>query len=470
VTRGRLAWSIRGRSRVVRASERVLRLGCRLRSPRLVALAWTMATGPLEQHVADGVSPYLPAGTTGRPGPRPRRIVLLPKAGGSEDVRDAASTALEGERLEVCGLPRRHVREVFRAIVGSVTFPSLTDTDYRAMDRSVDADKLRYRRFLVRTLRSYARWNRVAGVVTANLSFRAERELAAACTEIGIAFVALHKESIRTSVQRTYFTRSYRELLGPFEGHSIGVYNADEHDSVVGSGMAPPERVHIVGCPRIDRLHRIREHRAGRRPADDAPIVLFSIDVHGGTWTPYDGIERTGAPTWEHLADLTDDAFVAAARSMPERPFVIKAKIGREGQQLERLPADLPPNLSVVSNGIGTALLERAAVVVGFNSTVLLEALAVGAPTIVPRYAEAAEAGSDGWRFDLSGAVIELDAPERMSDTIALALARGHDADLSVGAAAALRRYVGNADGRASERTWAMLVAAAGPDRRGRPA
>jgi hypothetical protein len=470
VTRGRLSWLVRGRDRVVRASERLLRLGCRLRSPRIVALAWTLATGPLERHVADGHSPYAPTGTTGRPGPRPVRIVLLPKAGGSEDVRDAAATAPLGQRIEVCGLPRRHVREVFRIIVGRVTVPSLTDTDYRAGDRSGDADKLRYRRFLVRTLRTYTRWNRVAGFVTANVGFRAERELAAACTELGIGFVVLHKESIRTSSQRAYFTRSYRELLGPFGGHSIGVYNDDERDSVVESGMAPPERVHVVGCPRIDRLHHIRERRAGRRPEDDAPVVLFAIDAHGGTWTPYDDSEATGAPTWERLAALTDEAFVVAARSMPERAFVIKTKIGRERQQLDRLPVDRPPNLTVVSQGIGTSLLERAAVVVGFNSTVLLEALAVGAPTLVPRYAEAADAGSEGWRFDLTGAVIELDAPERMPDAIAQALTNGYDATLSDGATAALERYVANADGRASERAWTLLVGSLGPDRRRRPA
>lgn len=460
--RGRLAWAVRGRGRVLALSRTVLRVGCRLRSPSLVAFAWSLGTGPIEHHVVDERPPRRPAGARDR---RPGRIVLLPKAGGSEDFRDAADTAGADDGLELCGLPRDHVRAVFEAIVGEDAFPSLTDTDYRVGDTTFAPAKERYRRFLVRVVRRYARRLRAVGFVTSNLSFRAERELAAACVEAGVGFVALHKESIRTSAQRHFFTRAYAELLGPFEGSALGVYNADERTSILESSMAPEERVQVVGCPRMDPLHRIREQRAGQRPSADAPVVLFAIDEKAGTWTPYDGREDTHAPRWERLAALTDEAFVAAARSMPERRFVIKVKIGREAQQLARLPDDPPVNLYVVSSGIGTALLEEAAVVIGFNSTVLLEALAVGAPTLVPRYAEAADPAAGDWLFDLSGAVEEIHALEELAPAISRALGRGPSEGLSGDAVAALERYVGNADGRASARAWAFLREAFSRDR-----
>ena len=459
MTRGRRAWAVRGRSRAVRLSRTLLRVGCRLRSPALVALAWSLGTGPIEQHLADGRSPRTPGGDDDRRHRRrPRRIVVLPKAGGTEDVRDAADAAAPGDGLELCGLSRDHVKVVFEAIVGDATFPSLTDSDYRVGDTVVAEDKVRYRRFLVRVVRRYARRLRVAGFVTANLGYRAERELAAACVAAGVGFVALHKESIRTAAQREHFTRAYRDLLGPFEGSRIGVYNADERASIVRAGMAPDDRVEVVGCPRMDRLHRIREQRDGRGSGSDAPVVLFSIDVRAGVWTPYDAREDVPSPRWERLAALTDEAFVAAARSMPDRRFVIKVKIGRE-QQLARLPGQLPPNLHVVTSGIGTALLEEAAVVIGFNSTVLLEALAVGVPTLVPHYAEAASPAADGWVFDLSGAVDQVPSPEALEPAIRGALGRGPSVELTDAAVAALDRYVGNADGRASERAWSLLRA-----------
>lgn len=456
MSRGRPTRSSRGRSRVVEASESILRLGCRLRSPFLVALAWALATDPVKHRIGDGYRPRATIGPRRGVARRPRRLVVLPKAGGIEDFRDASDVAPDEDAVELVGLARDHVKLVFESIIGDA-FPSLTDTDYRAHDVTVAADKQRYRDFLVLVVRRYARWLRVAGIASSNLSFRAERELAAACVEVGVGFVALHKESIRTVAQRPHFTRAYAELIGSFEGSAVGVYNAEERASVVGSGMASEERVRVVGCPRMDRLHRVRLDRAGPGPAPEAPVVLFAVDVQAGTWTPYDGRESIPSPRWERLAAWTDEAFVAAARSMPDRRFIVKVKIGREQQQLARLPGDAPPNLSVVSSGIGTALLEEAAVVVGFNSTVLLEALAVGVPTLVPRYAEAAGTDIEDWILDLSGAVHEVRAPEDLTRAIRLALERGPSSVLTPSATAALERYVGNADGRASERTWAWL-------------
>ena len=459
MSRGRPTRSLRGRSRVVEVSESILRLGCRLRSPSLVALAWSLATGPVEHHAGDGARPDVD--DPGRDGVsrRPRRLVVLPKAGGIEDFRDASDAAPPEDAVELVGLARDHVKVVFEALVGDATFPWLTDTDYRVGDETVVAAKQRYRDFLVGVVRRYSRWLRVAGIASSNLSFRAERELAAACVEAGVAFVALHKESIRSSEQRPYFTRAYSQLIGPFEGSAIGVYNVEERASILTSGIAPAERVRVVGCPRMDRLHRIREGRPDRRSPAEAPVVLFAVDVRAGAWTPYDGREQVTAPRWERLAAWTDEAFVAAARSMPERRFIIKVKIGREQQQLARLPESLPLNLSVVSSGIGTALLERAAVVVGFNSTVLLEALAVGVPTLVPWFGEAEAPGAEDWILDLAGAVRAVRTPEDLSGEIRDALERGPSRELTQSAVAALDRYVGNADGRASERAWSMLRA-----------
>ena len=447
----------RGYGAALRISGPILRFGCRSRSSFLVALAWALATSPIDLHVADARRPAATAsGFRGRIR-RPRRIVVLPKAGGTEDFRDAVDAADASGDVELWALPRDHVKVVFRAIVGGATFPTLTDTDYRAGDPNVEPDKLRYRRFLTRVVRRYARIRRVVCIGTSNMTFRAERELAGACVDAGVGFVALHKESIRTAAQRRYFTRAYAELLGPFIGSAIGVYNAEERASIVEASTLRSDRVKVVGCPRMDRLHRVRLDRAGRLLDPDAPVVLFAVDVQAGTWTPYDSREAVVAPRWERLSRLTDEAFIAAARSMPDRRFIVKAKIGRERQQLGRLPSDAPSNLSVESSGIGTALLEQAAVVVGFNSTVLLEALAAGVPTLVPRYAEAEGAAAEDWMLRLAGAVREVSAPEDLVREIRLALERGPSLELTPSATAALERYVGNADGRASERAWALL-------------
>jgi hypothetical protein len=445
------------RSRSDRLSALLLRLGCRRRSAALVALAWALGSRTIAVGTEPARAPRADVGD----------LLVLDKAGGTEDVLAAATGRLApGQR--VLALSRLDVRVVFKAITGPDVFTRLTDSDYRPDDPELAEGKRRYREFLVRVLRRYRCLTGVTVITTANVRFRSERELAAACTAVGVSFVPLHKESISTPAQRTWIKRGLAELAGPFGGRAVAVYNAEERDGIVSSGFAAAEAVHVVGCPRMDRLHSGRERSGGRATSADAPVVLFSVDLQAGTWTPFDRRLATGAPRWKRLAEDVEAAFLAAAREDPDRPYVIKAKIGREDQQVTRLPADLPANVTVVTGGLATDLIERAAAVVAFNSTVLLEALAAGVPTVVPRFAEAADPAAREWTFDLEGAVRTVDVPEELAGALRDAVAAGRSRELTPAAVAALERYVGNADGRAGERAWAFLSAAMDPAERAR--
>jgi hypothetical protein len=236
------------------------------------------------------------------------------------------------------------------------------------------------------------------------------------------------------------------------------VYNEDERTSLVRSGAVTSDRVVVVGCPRMDPLHQARLERSDPSDGSEGEVVLFSIDVNSGAWTPFDGRRVTGAPQWSELARLVDRAFIECARAMPGRDFVIKSKVGMEQQQVDRLPQDLPANVRVMTGGVGTRLLTTAGAVVAFNSTVLLEAIASGVPTLMPRFAEASTPGAERWIFDLEGAVTVVADPERLADAIDAALLEGPTRELSPGAVVALERYVGNADGGAGARAWAFLL------------
>lgn len=434
-------------------SQWLLVEGCRRRSAVAVALSWALATLPLESPRSE------PKGGGERTRPRRRvgrrpRLVVLHKAGGTEDILAAAAARIPGDTVRLSSLPRSHVKAVFRALVGE-QFPTLTDFDYRAHDAAVQADKDRYRDFLERVVSGYSRLMNVAGFTTAAFCYRAERELAAASSAVGVPFVAIHKEAVRSSTQRQWFTRAYRDRIGPFGGSALAVYSEEDRASLIAGDVADARDIVVVGCPRIDVLHRLRTARVESHATPQSPVVLFSVDTNAGAWTPYDGRGPVAGPRWDRLASETETAFVAAAREHPERPFVIKTKIGMEAQQLGRLPAELPVNLQLVSGGLATGLLQSAAVVVGFNSTTLLESLAAGIPTLMPCFEEASEAG--GWVFDLEGAVVAVDDPRDLPDAVTRALANGFCRELTPATRQTLERYVGNADGGASSRAWKFL-------------
>lgn len=448
-----MIWRRLRAGRLMGFSQWLLAIGCRRRSAVIVALSWSLATLPLEppRFGRRGCGERTRSGCRAGRGPR---LIVLHKAGGTEDILAAAAARTPEETLRLATLPRNHVKAVFRALVGE-QFPTLTDFDYRAHDPEVQSDKDRYRDFLERVVRFYARLMNVGGFTTAAYNYRAERELAAASSAAGVPFIAIQKESVRSPTQRQWFTLAYRDLIGPFGGSAVAVYSEEDRASLIAGDVADARDIVVVGCPRIDVLHQLRTTREVSHAPPEAPVVLFSVDSNSGAWTPLDGRRPIPGPRWERLASATEMAFVAAAREHRERPFVIKTKIGMEAQQLGRLPEALPENLRIVSGGLATGLLKSAAVVVGFNSTTLLESLAAGIPTVMPRFEEARDAG--GWVFALEGAVQVVEDPRELPGAVTRALSNGFCRELTCTTREVLERYVGNADGGASRRAWELL-------------
>lgn len=424
----RLRWRLRDR-------------GLDRRRADLVADALLRATHPIEVPGAAGT-----AGAGG--GPQAPRLLVLPKVGGTEDVIAAVGSRPEVP-LDLLGLPRQEVKAVFRALVGP-GHEQVTDVDHRLGDAATVAGRERYRGFL-RTLMARLRAELgVAGVIGANVTYFAERDLAGACEDIGLPFLVLHKESIRSPRQREWFTRAYRERTGPFLGRSVAVYNRSERDSQVAGGVVTDAVV--VGAPRVDASHALRGTRADR--AADGPAVLFAIDPRAGTWTPFDGLVTTGAPRWDGLARATEDAFLAAARQRPTEPFVIKAKVGHDEQLRARLPEQLPANVRVVTGGTAEGILREARVMVGFNTTVVAEGLAAGVPVVVPSFAEASEPGAQDWCYPVGDAVTRVHGPEELAGALDDARAAGpRTGGLGPAVERTLDELVGNGDGHAARRT-----------------
>ena len=428
---------LREASRVRRRTRGLLRA-----RPDDVAAAWGRAISDLE---VPGLEH----------GPGSRRLLVLQKTGGTEDAV-ATLTGRGDVGFGLATLDRSEVKHAFRALIGD-GHARLRDVDYRPDDPAFAEAKARYRDFLVPVVRRLRDDHGIVGMLGANVTYYAERELAGACEEAGVPFLVLHKESIRSPRQREVFTRAYRERTGPFTGRGVATYNADERDSQVAGGVVADAVV--VGCPRIDALHAWRAERASRPERATGPVVLFAIDPGAGTWTPYDGEEETGAPRWDRLATETEEAFVALARRHPDHPFVIKAKVGHGERLRARLTDGLPSNVTVLTSGTATALIRAASVIVAFNSTVVAEGLAAGVPVVTPDFAEAADPDAAGWHYPVGDAVGRVTSPDGLAAGVLAAQAthRRTGIELPTSAAQTLDRLVGNSDGRASDRAWAWL-------------
>ena len=350
--------------------------------------------------------------------PKRRRALILnmTKSGVEEDIE---SVFLDDGDYELIVWPSY----VLRAIAKALLAPGLDHNNYLSSDPAVERSKVRYREFLRATWEHYRAAKPVDVVIAGNYAYVQQREFGAALEEAGTAFIAIHKENVRPPRRvKHYWHHLYKERRGPFAGRRIIVYNDIERDLQIASGVFDPDRIIVAGMPRLDRIHHWRREHSGAPQEETAQVLFFSFTPQSRLTAP--GRKRSGTSpkgryqvegewgnlSWEGLWRETHAAIIRVAREHPELHVVIKIK-GRldKDEDLKRLlqaeAEALPGNLEIVSGGDPFPLIAASRVVVGFNTTGLLEAIAAGRSVIVPRFLEAADPERQDLIIDLGDAV-----------------------------------------------------------------
>ncbi len=358
----------------------------------------------------------------------PRSVVILAKEGFTDDIMTALAGA---DAVKVLALPRIVVK-----LLAAPFLPYFVDdNNYASCGAEYDAAKLRYRRFLVALLKTLRRFMRIDAMISGNFSYASERELASAMQEIGLPFIALHKENMKTPGRAEFFERIYRERRGPFTGQKILVYNHIERDLQLRAGVTQPSCIEIVGMPRLDRMHAWRWNHAGEVHGNRILFFVFSsvsgmprvVRKTATAGRVYFEEEEEGNDGDISLAQLSEDTcrvLLRIAKDNPDIEVVVKSKGRRRDLEetaalfgVER-EAELPFNMRIVHGGDLLDLVAQASVVCGFNSTALLEAMAAGKPVVMPWFAEAQ--ASEVWPYliDLRSVGVAAASPESLGEEL----------------------------------------------------
>jgi hypothetical protein len=394
-----------------------------------------------------------------RPGRARYVALILPRPGLSEDALSVLQAMPEFSLL------RTHAG-IMKAIAVGFLPKSIDDNNYSGLSPEEEEAKRRYRTFLQDVLHYVLRLTGINVIVSGNFAYFAERELHGAAEALGVPFVVLHKENLKSPGRVSYFKDLYRRRRGPFSGRRILVYNAIERDVQTEAGIVPADRINICGMPRLDRSHAWRRAAAGKRLPEQPMILFFSF----GAKTGLPALRRKGAGgdyleslpefdnlNWDQTARQTMEAIARFAQTNPGIRVVVKSKLSSGQIEIFRVAAggQIPANLQLVEGGDPLFLLQDAWVVVGMNSTALLEALAMGKTVLCPNYAEAADPAMRSWLADFGSAVEQMLDPNQMIARLAELTGGPPPVVPSVldrPSLDALEHWAGNADGQASVR------------------
>lgn len=438
-------------------------LQARLSDPWLDYAARRNHTGIAAHLIARQLQP-LAASSAGA-----RNLLVLPKPGFIEDV---TATFAEDPRFNLFSLRRETTKAVARAF-----FPrGVDDNTYGAGVPAIEAGKPPARRFWRAVVGHLRKTRGIDAILSGNFCYYAEQELAAACEAEGVRFIAMMKENLKTPGLEPFYEEIYRTRKDPFKGSLITTYNGIEKRLEAAAGIFPEERIHVVGMPRLDAVHRWREAHAGRDTSrSERPSVLF-MSFNERTSAPYlgrkseAGEERLAAELeavrWSSLVREAHGAVARLARDNPDLDVIIKAK--DHGVALAALARGLgedfeaPANLRIVTGGDPFELITSVDVMFAFSSTALFEGLAANTPIVTAAFAEAADPALKPYVVDIGDAAAPAGSPEEL---VALLAGKARErashnrrGSLDSRQQAMLDHWVGNPDGRSGRRT-ADLVA-----------
>jgi hypothetical protein len=262
-------------------------------------------------------------------------------------------------------------------------------TDYRGahVQKRVRAARRYFGREAVAHIRAIARPD---AVVAPSDSFYWFRPLMEEFNAQGVPVIVQDKEGTLTPGPLTeehvaQLVRSYPPMAQRF------LFWGPVHREVwERAGLSPP-LVRVVGMPRSDFFFHPQRHARPESlglPAGKKLVTFFTYE--GNVYLTSDSKGRPIGKPWLGMRQSTHQALIALARQRPDVHGVVKCH--PQSQEIDEIRAELaeaPANLTVML-GASTAsnLIVNSAVVIGFQTTAMIETMLTSTPIIYTGWAE----------------------------------------------------------------------------------
>jgi len=239
---------------------------------------------------------------------------------------------------------------------------------------------------------------KVDAFITCSFFYRVDLSWQVACQKINVPFYVLHKESLQDPVILKRNTKRFKSMGMKFYGHKIFVYNQLAKQLLLDADICDESKIAVTGACRMDSL--IHNVKSGKIKAPQKRVTLFSFHHSIGRvilkeHTNY--FSHREDDGFVKYFDAVHTQMVKFAVKHPDIEVFIKPKWGglwaekieeivfREtGKQSQDIK-----NLNIVWDCDAQKLIESSAVVVGINSTALIESLMIGRAVILPLFEEA---------------------------------------------------------------------------------
>ena len=301
-----------------------------------------------------------------------KKVLVFPKSGGYEDLIESYYNQ-NNNNIAFFILPRRFLRKFL-----SYYFKNIDKRNYFTKPANLRETyyKNQYIKYLTNTFSILDKFIKLDGFISFNIFNYTEKYLEEVFKNLDKKFIILHKESTFTPIEEINSTRVYKRYNTESLAHKISVYSENQRKILIKSKIAKDKQIYINGCPRSDYSFRLRKTKPKKNI-----LVYYLIEKYRGN----DIILKKSNINWKKLYDQTLEYLIDFAKKNPTVKIIFKGKIG--SHKITDLDLKiLPKNCSFVVGGTGEKFLKDASVVIAFNSTIVLEAIASNRNLIIPNF------------------------------------------------------------------------------------
>jgi len=309
---------------------------------------------------------------------------------------DLETMASVSGRVQYVGVSRKYFKEILNLYFRDLEF---SETTYHH-DQALILAKKQTQIALEQILLVLHRLCGFDGVISCNFGYTDQQEIFRIAREKKWPVIILYKEGL---AQRRHLGQLFREYRKKYLNCDLLLCYNDDLASYFHSSNMPGAAgtiIKAVGIPRLDILRDSAQSKPGGR------VVLFSFFPDDKFALIKDSERRKV----DHVATDFHENVVRLALENPGLSVVIKTKTAPQYLSyvdgiIERTIGDrkVPPNLRVTNEGTSLSLIKESAVVLGSQSTTLIEGLLAGRLVGCPAFPERYETDHDFLPPDVTG-------------------------------------------------------------------
>ena len=302
----------------------------------------------------------------------------------------------ESENLNILSIETRFLRGMLCAFVNQAWLREKNILERAKESRRLEffnvnsnlhtkSERLLFRSFLRKFLPLLYDKHGIQAVITQDLRFRRQADIVCVSSELGYPHLLFQRESMFTIESIFNLVSERLRLIGDIRIDAVAVQNEITKKMFLASGSIDREKIHIIGCPRMDAFLLKCDRPLLKKEIN---IVVFAPPDHvAGEFTEIQGIIAPSLRTAARALQQIEGARMKIKLKDFKNDAHHQERKKRYENYLKDIFPNIPSSIEFVTDRMAAHdLIFESTVVIAAQSTVVLEAAIAGKRVILPHF------------------------------------------------------------------------------------